>query len=321
MLLVPLVFLVALFAFTISAVSGGGAGLVLMPLLGLLLRPEQVPAALSIGTAVSSIGRVGTFFKAIRWQVVCRFVPLALPAAWLGVWMLSLMPPVYLDLLLGLFLLSNLPLLLRRRDHTATLRPLSPALLPAMGAAAGFISGFSGAVGLLFNTAYHRLGLKKEDIVATRAANDVLLHITKVGLYYSYGLVTQQVALVGGLVALAAVGALFSVRPLLNRLHDSVFRRIGHASACAAGVAMVLLAGNQVVRQDHVQLGYTTDTTRTETLVTWRSHRFSIELEHADLELKHTHPHASQIKPEIAIAVLHISAKNGIYTTHRVVRG
>lgn len=53
-----LVFIGAFVAFGISVFAGGGAGLVLIPLLGLVLPPASVPAALSIGMAVSSASRL-----------------------------------------------------------------------------------------------------------------------------------------------------------------------------------------------------------------------------------------------------------------------
>jgi len=59
-------FIIAGVAFALSAVSGGGAGLIVMPVLGLLLAADHVPAALSIGTAVSSVSRIALFFSAIR---------------------------------------------------------------------------------------------------------------------------------------------------------------------------------------------------------------------------------------------------------------
>ena len=43
-----LLFVSSVIAFTISAMSGGGAGLVLLPILRLALPASQVPAALSI---------------------------------------------------------------------------------------------------------------------------------------------------------------------------------------------------------------------------------------------------------------------------------
>lgn len=86
MLLWSLILVASAAAFGLSAVSGGGAGLLLMPLLGLVLPGTQVPAALSIGTVASSATRIISFWQAIRWDIVRHFAPTALPFAALGAW-------------------------------------------------------------------------------------------------------------------------------------------------------------------------------------------------------------------------------------------
>lgn len=70
-----LLFGCAVLAFSLSAVCGGGAGLLLLPVLGSVLPGAQVPAALSVGTISSSISRIVAFWPRIRWDVVAWFVP------------------------------------------------------------------------------------------------------------------------------------------------------------------------------------------------------------------------------------------------------
>lgn len=81
--LLIIMLLVSFLAFSISAICGGGAGLMLLPILGKLLPIGQVPAALSIGTFTSSASRLLIFRKNVCWDVVKYFVPSALPAVWL----------------------------------------------------------------------------------------------------------------------------------------------------------------------------------------------------------------------------------------------
>ncbi|MBC7793838.1 MAG: sulfite exporter TauE/SafE family protein [Clostridia bacterium] len=132
-MLVVVVFVVALAAFAISAVAGGGAGLVLMPLLRLIVPIGSVPGALSIGTAASSISRIALFRKSIRWDVVRRFMPTALPSAALGAWLLTLLEPVYVELIIGCFLVANLPALFRKSQPESKSK-LSFRWLPIIGA-------------------------------------------------------------------------------------------------------------------------------------------------------------------------------------------
>lgn len=241
------IFLVAVAAFCVSAVAGGGAGLVLVPLLRLLLPMEQVPAALSIGTATGSAARIHAFRSAIRWDVVRWFVPAALPTAAMGAWALSRFEPAYVELLIGLFLLANLPALLSRRTIAVADRPAERGRLLLLGAAAGLISGFTGAVGLLFNRAYQRMGLGKEETVATRAANEVLVHLLKIAIYGALGLIDGATLATGVMVSAAAVVAARTMRRVLPLVNETTFRLLSDLAMVAAGAAMFLMSSGQVL--------------------------------------------------------------------------
>lgn len=254
MLLWLLILIASTATFGLSVVSGGGAGLILIPLLGLVLSGAQVPAALSIGTAVSSASRIVLFGKTIRWDIVSHFAPTALPFTALGAWALSRVSPVYLSLLLGLFLMGNLPLLFRKHHAVKNEKPIRPIWLHALGCAAGFISGFTGAVGLIFNGFYYRLGLRKEEIIATRAANEIMMHLFKIALYAALGIVNENVVAIGGAIAVAAILASIIMRYLLPHLNDHLFRHIGHAVMVVAGVAMVFSAVSQIAHQNDIMV-------------------------------------------------------------------
>lgn len=318
----PLWFLILVastMAFGVSAVSGGGAGLILMPLLGLVLPASQVPGALSIGTAASSAARIVSFRKAIRWDIVRHFAPTALPFAALGAWALSRMNPVYLSLLLGLFLMGNLSLLFRKPPAHAATKPIHPAWLHVLGGAAGFISGFSGAVGLVFNGFYYRIGLRKEEIVATRAANEIMLHLLKIILYAAFGLLSTRAIATGAAVALAAILSSILMRYLLPYLHDHLFRHIGHAAMVAAGFAMVIAAGSQIAHQDGITMHYARASDEISASLSWRQHVFSVAWENGDeLELSHrvhmSSP-ASSGGGKLQGVILHVSPRIGVRAT------
>lgn len=246
-MIVAFVFVAAFLAFLVSAVAGGGAGLVLVPLLRLILPVASIPGALSIGTAASSLSRIALLRTHIRWDVVRRFVPAALPAAAAGAWLLTLFQPVYVEFLLGCFLLANLPALFRRMPAPGSEPPLPLGRIPLLGAAAGLLSGFTGAVGVVFNRAYYRLGLSRDEIVATRATNEVLLHLLKIALYTAFGLLPRSAIVAGGLVAVAALLASFAARVLLPLMREGLFRRIGLLAMVASGVAMFSLSGGRIM--------------------------------------------------------------------------
>lgn len=255
-MIVALVFVAAFLAFIVSAVAGGGAGLVLVPLLRLILPVASIPGALSIGTAASSVSRIWLFRSRIRWNVVRRFVPTALPAAALGAWLLTRFEAVYVEFLLGCFLLLNLPALFRRMPAPGTETPMPLGRLPLLGAVAGLLSGFTGAVGVVFNRAYYRMGLTKDEIVATRATNEVLLHLLKIALYAFFGLLPRSALIAGALVAIAAVLASLASQRVLSLMRESLFRRAGLLAMVASGVAMFSLSGSQIMAIHRAWVAY-----------------------------------------------------------------
>ena len=285
-----ILFVCSVLAFALSAVCGGGASFILIPLLGWLLPGAQVPAALSIGTAASSVSRIAVFFKNIRWSVVVWFVPPAIPAVWAGAWLLSYVNPVYLELILGMFLLSNLMLLLKPAKKEPAAAGMSVGILPVIGFAAGFVSGLTGAVGLLFNRFYLRYGLSKDEIIATRAANELLLHLVKLCLYASFGLLTMKVLGYGLLVAIAAIVSSFLVKRVLPSISENGFQKIGYTAMVLSGFFMFVNASNNIVRQDHLHVSYLAAEDGIETKMQWRQRTFQIDIEYDDGGLEIEYP-------------------------------
>ena len=233
--MLAVVFVAAVAAFLVSAFAGGGAGLILLPMLALVLPAVSVPAALSIGSTLSSVSRLALFRRHIRWDVVRWFLPTAVPGAALGAGLLAMVDLVWVELTMGIYLLSSLWVLLRPGDMAQSSSSSRPATLAFTGVMAGFVSGLTGAVGVLFNGLYLRHGLAREQVVATRAANEITLHVLKLGLYVSFGLVDLTVAGTGLLVGLAAMLAAWLSRRLLAVVSDAVFRRPGYLAMVACG--------------------------------------------------------------------------------------
>lgn len=231
-------FFASFLAFAISAVCGGGAGLLLIPILGFSLPVIQVPTALTIGTAMSSFSRVWVFFDVIRWDIFRRFFPTALLGLALGTWLLSYLDPIYLELCMSLFLVSNLAQLIIRSTETSFKNPASSQILPLIGFLAGMISGLTGATGVLFNRFYLSYRMSNEEIIATRAANEGLLHLIKIYIYAHLGFLTMTVMKTGLVVAVAAVLSTLFMKSVLPRISKRLFASIGYAAMGIAGVLM-----------------------------------------------------------------------------------
>lgn len=238
-----IVFIVSFLAFSISAICGGGAGIMLIPVLGQVLSVNQVPAALSIGTFTSSFSRIILFRKSVCLDIVKYFVPAALPAVILGAWLLKYLDLVYLEFVMGIFLVSNIHFLFRKEKVLDNTTKPPAAQIALIGFFAGFLSGLTGAVGLLFNRFYLRYGLTKEEIVATRAANEIVLHLIKLILYSLFGLMSTKVLVIGLVVASSAVFSSMAMKWILRLLSDRFFKKIGYSAMVLSGVVMLLNSG------------------------------------------------------------------------------
>ncbi|TGN19536.1 sulfite exporter TauE/SafE family protein [Leptospira idonii] len=270
-----LFFLLAIFAFWISAICGGGASLILVPFLNLILPTSIVPFSFTIGSFTSSASRIIVFKKNIQWKIFIWFVPFSIPAVLAGAWLIKLLNPFYLQFVVGLFLLTNFPDLIKNRKKIRSVeKPYPKFLLAVVGFFAGFVSGVTGAIGLLFNRFYLRYGLTKEEIIATRAANEIFLHTIKLAVYIVLGLYSMNAIYLGIVIAFASTISSFSVKHILPFLSEIVFRRIGYGSMVLSGIFLLFTTTNSILQQDNISFSKNQYDEKT---LNWRKSSFVLE--------------------------------------------
>lgn len=275
---VIVLFLAAIAAFWISSICGGGASLIIIPLLNVVLFSSLVPFSLTVGTFASSASRIGVFYKHINWRIFYWFVPFSIPAVIIGAWLLKYVNPLYLQFIVAVFLVSNLRQLVVSNKKLKSRTKLYPAYITAIiGFLAGFVSGITGAIGLLFNRFYLNNNLTKEEIIATRAVNEIFLHAIKLVIYLLLGLYSAKAIWLGILIAIASVIASFTIKYLLKYINDFAFKKIGYGAMVLSGFALLITSGNQIIQQDRVQLYTTSKGENDETTIKWRQSSFVLE--------------------------------------------
>ncbi|MEG0696276.1 MAG: sulfite exporter TauE/SafE family protein, partial [Algoriella sp.] len=216
-----LLFVGAILAFWISAICGGGASLILIPILNLIIPTSLVPFSLTVGTFTSSASRIVAFRKSVHWKIFFWFVPFSIPAVLLGAYLIKYINPIYLQLIVALLLISNVPqLFLSKKEQDKEEKSSPKYVLAIIGFLAGFVSGITGAIGLLFNRFYLKYGLTKEEIIATRAANEIILHLIKLVIYIILGLYSKNALLLGLTIAMASVVSAYTVKYILPFMSD-----------------------------------------------------------------------------------------------------
>ncbi len=275
---IGLLFVATIVAFWLSAICGGGASLILIPILNLLLPTSTVPFSLTIGTFTSSASRIVVFKKHISWKIFFWFVPFSIPAVLLGAYLIKYINPIYLQLVVGLFLVANLPqLFLSKKKQEKEEKPYPKFVLAIVGFLAGFVSGITGAIGLLFNRFYLKYGLTKEEIVATRAANEIFLHSIKLIIYIMLGLYSKTAVWLGLAIAIGSVISSYTVKFILPYLSEYVFRKIGYGAMVVSGFVLLSNTSGKIIQQDHVSFSTVNKGDISETTIKWRQSDLVLE--------------------------------------------
>lgn len=271
-------------AFWISSICGGGASLILIPILNIYLPGSEVPFAITVGTFTSSASRLIVFKKHINWKVFWGFVPAAVPAVFLGAYLINYLNPDILQLFIALFLLGNVGEVLKPSSYTgADKGKIGRHFLMIIGVLAGLISGITGAVGLLFNKFYFKLGLTKEEILATRAANEIFLHLIKLVTYFYIGLYSRNALVLGLIIAVSAVLSTHSIKYILPYLTDKSFKRIGYCAMVISGAFLLCISAKKVTTGAELAISSSFKNNQWEIKATAKNTAFVMEFSRSNL--------------------------------------
>lgn len=174
-----------------------------------------------------------------------------------------------------MFLLANLPELFRtKKQQRQEEKPYPKFVLAIVGFFAGFISGITGAIGLLFNRFYLRYGLTKEEIVATRAANEIFLHSIKLIIYLILGLYSSSAFWLGLTIAIASIISSYTVKFILPHISEFLFRKIGYGAMVLSGIFLLVGTTQNIITQDKMSFSTNQYNERT---IHWRNNNFVLE--------------------------------------------
>jgi len=237
MLQIILVLLGAFVIFILSTLSGGGASLLLMPLVALVVGIKAVAPVMTISIGMSSTSKVFFFWKDIDWKLFRWLFPSTIIGSIIGARLFAELSSDYLQILIGLLLVSTV-MQFKKKTKPAKFKIKAWHFAP-MGLGVAFLSGLIGGVGPLMNSAYLSYGISKESLLGTRAANAILLHLTKIISYAYLGYVNAEVLKYGILIGIVSMTAIYFGKLILGRMSDEAFRKIVVASMVVSGVLML----------------------------------------------------------------------------------
>lgn len=232
-----LVLIGAFIIFILSTLTGGGASLLLMPLVAVVVGVKAVAPVMAISIGMSSTSKVFFFWKYIDWKLFAWLFPSTIIGSLIGASMFAFLSADFLQILIGLLLISTI-FQYNRAEKRSGFKVKAWHFAP-MGLAVAFLSGLIGGVGPLMNSAYINYGISKESLLGTRSANAIILHITKILSYAYYGYVTGEVLKFGILIGVSSMIAVYFGKLILAKISELFFRKIVVISMVVSGVLML----------------------------------------------------------------------------------
>jgi hypothetical protein len=216
--------LVLLAAALPAAVAGGalgfGTGLVMLPVVVWAVGVRASVPVLTMALIVGNASRAWWSRDELDWRVVGAYLLGAVPLAAIGSVLYTAAPPEWLSRLMGLVLLSAVPL---RRWLERGPRRMRLRHFPLLGGATGLLSALVAATGPVNMPFFLGYGLRRGAYVATDAVCAAGVHLTKTLVYGRYALVTPETGALGlAMGAVMFVGA-FVGRRILDRMSDRSF--------------------------------------------------------------------------------------------------
>ncbi|MFF5173629.1 sulfite exporter TauE/SafE family protein [Micromonospora sp. NPDC000089] len=222
----------------LSAVTGFGGGVLLLPVFAALFGLRVAVPVLTLAQLASNGARVWLNRRELDCRLVGRFALGAVPLALAGALLLAHAPLAALKRLLGVFLLG---VVAWRRWGPRPGRPGDRTFV-AVGAASGLGSALLGSVGPLTAPFFLAYGLTRAAYVGTEAAGAVTLHLAKLTGYAAGGLLSGQVLLLGAALTPATLLGAAAGRRIVARISDRMFVVLVEAGLVVAG-ALFLVGG------------------------------------------------------------------------------
>lgn len=227
-----LLVLASLIAWFISSLAGGGSPFIILPMVNFLLESQAVPPVVTTGMLLGNLNRVFLFWQDINWELTGWYLPGAVSGAILGAFVFTQTSMQWLQVLLGLFLVSSVFSFGFKRAESFKIH--SWFFLPA-GFVYAFLSGLIGSIGPVLNPFYLNYGLAKEKMIATKSAHALVVHGVKLVAYAAFGVLTLPYLGYGLVIGIAAIPANWLGQLALQKISEQQFRQVVLALVAISG--------------------------------------------------------------------------------------
>jgi len=242
--------LVALFilgtaTFTLSTVSGGGGAMMQIPILNFWIGASQTAPVINLGAFISRPARIALFWKYIHWKVFWYFVPAAMIGALLAAWFFSEVKIYWIQLIVGLFLISTF--FQYRFGKKERSFPVKLWYFIPLGFFVSIVGTFTGGMGPILNPFLLNVGIDKEELVGTKAAQSFFLGLSQVSGYAFFGLLNPKLWSYGIALGIGASLGNYFGKLLLKRMSKLAFRRWVISIMVLSGIVLLIKSISEIL--------------------------------------------------------------------------
>lgn len=230
--------LAALVTSTISGILGMAGGIALLGAMAALLPAPLVIPLHGVVQLASNTTRALAFFRHVSWKLVGAFTPMLAVGMGAAAYLYAGGGLTWLKPIIGLYLLFFV--VWRRKAPALRSPPLWS--YAALGLVVGFAALWVGATGPLLAPFFLRDDLEKEQIIASKAACQLFIHLGKLPAFLAIGFdYTAHVPLLGLLVGAVIVGTLIGKR-ILTKMKPDTFVKLFEGVLVLLGLWLIVQA-------------------------------------------------------------------------------
>ncbi len=211
----------AFFAAVVSGATGIGGGTLLLAVIMVTVQTEYVVSLHAALQLISNGTRITIYRKNINWKVTCYFLVGIIPGVILGIYTFSLLDKSTIKLIMALLILVTTYLPKSSSQRNSHL----PIFIP-LGFIAGVIGIFFGAIGPFIAPFFIRNDIVKEELVATKATLQIIVHALKIPLFGFIGINVIHYWQLILILSLFLIGGTIIGKRLLNKLSKRHFKTV-----------------------------------------------------------------------------------------------
>jgi hypothetical protein len=233
-------FLLGFGAFALSTIAGGGGALTIIAVASWWMPLSKLTPIVHLGNFIGRPTRVWIFRKSIRWDIVWMYLPAAWLGAFVGAYLFTQMKLTGLQIVMALFLLSTVWQF--RWGKRLRSFPMSRKAFAPLGFVVSFISSITGATGAVLNPFYLNYGVRKEELVATKAFNSMLVAVVQLSTYSFFGKLEGEMWMYGLVLGTGAAGGNYLGKHWLSKMSDKRFLQWVIAMMVVSGLVLLFRA-------------------------------------------------------------------------------